>query len=427
MNPEGLKEFFFSRLKSEDSVWNKKLPYYYLTWSLSFAAFAVFFYRFNFHHGVSQYNFAFAAAYVLLFISAYNLFCRKSYQVSANLVFAAMSLIAVLLIYDSGGLRAPGAFWLSALPLLGGFMTGRKGLILGLTVVISALAFYYIDYAYLNWPKFSYGTFNYNEEIITNLILFLGFMTFATYYYVHSEEQNIKQLVQHRDDIDVLLKILIHDIANPLSAAINRTTRLRRQSPPEFGPSIERISFMLERINEILVSVRELKLLNDGKMNIVLKKANISSCVQKSLQNISDMLTEKNINVDVTDIEQQCFLLTDPQILTTQVLTNFLTNAVKFSEKGSTLKIGLKREDGFYNLVIEDRGVGIDQARLDTLFNSNKIQSTTGTLGEKGVGYGLPLAKSFVERLGGDLQIKSKVKTDKNEDHGTTVTIKFAA
>ncbi|HNW72865.1 MAG TPA: ATP-binding protein, partial [Bacteroidales bacterium] len=63
-----------------------------------------------------------------------------------------------------------------------------------------------------------------------------------------------------------------------------------------------------------------------------------------------------------------------------------------------------------YNrLTVRDTGVGINPGRLGSLFQEDKIQSSKGTMEEKGSGFGLLICKEFAEKMGGHIEVHSEV------------------
>ncbi len=88
------------------------------------------------------------------------------------------------------------------------------------------------------------------------------------------------------------------------------------------------------------------------------------------------------------------------------VLSNLLTNAVKYSPAGSEVKIGLSESEGFLTLTVEDQGIGIaeeDQENLfEPFFRGKNVDEIPGT------GLGLPIVKRSVDLMGGTISVESR-------------------
>jgi len=97
------------------------------------------------------------------------------------------------------------------------------------------------------------------------------------------------------------------------------------------------------------------------------------------------------------------------------VLFNLISNAIKFTPAGGTIRLAAHRDDGGVTLTVADNGVGIpteDQARVFEKFERGNPQAR-----QSGAGLGLSLVKSFIELHGGRVEIVSQA------NKGTTITL----
>ncbi|NNM66846.1 MAG: hypothetical protein HKM06_02415 [Spirochaetales bacterium] len=90
------------------------------------------------------------------------------------------------------------------------------------------------------------------------------------------------------------------------------------------------------------------------------------------------------------------------------ILGNMLSNAVKFSFPGHSVRLEVTQTEGICQIAVVDHGVGMDQATLDRLFRIEAKLTTHGTSGERGSGLGLLLAQSLAQRNGGGILIESQ-------------------
>lgn len=103
----------------------------------------------------------------------------------------------------------------------------------------------------------------------------------------------------------------------------------------------------------------------------------------------------------------RAIITSDITILTT-ILVNILNNAIKFSKPGNNIYITLLDLTDSVEIAIQDKGVGIPHEQLKHIFDTSHIQTTPGTLGEKGTGFGLILVKEFLTLINGKISIESK-------------------
>jgi two-component system sensor histidine kinase/response regulator len=87
------------------------------------------------------------------------------------------------------------------------------------------------------------------------------------------------------------------------------------------------------------------------------------------------------------------------------VVRNFLSNAIKFSPKDSSIDIVMCTENDYAKVSVRDHGVGISKERLESIFH--KGETTYGTGGEEGSGLGLQLCQDFARKNGGDCTVES--------------------
>lgn len=112
--------------------------------------------------------------------------------------------------------------------------------------------------------------------------------------------------------------------------------------------------------------------------------------------------------LNITTSLEQVKVLADEQMLLF-VLRNLISNAIKFTAKGGSIRIETARhDDAFASVVVSDTGIGMNQELISKLFNIEAKVGRAGTDGEVSSGLGLILCKEFIERLNGKLIIESE-------------------
>jgi signal transduction histidine kinase len=92
------------------------------------------------------------------------------------------------------------------------------------------------------------------------------------------------------------------------------------------------------------------------------------------------------------------------------IFRNLLTNAVKFSNPGTSVYIvNGESDDRFITMGIRDEGVGMEPDKMKYLFKAEKQETRPGTKGEKGSGLGLMLCKEFIKRHNGKIWVESSL------------------
>ncbi len=90
-------------------------------------------------------------------------------------------------------------------------------------------------------------------------------------------------------------------------------------------------------------------------------------------------------------------------------LRNLVSNAIKYSKAGSAVRVAVSSGESDVTVAVEDRGVGMKAEQLERLFVPGKTMLTLGTGGEQGKGFGLAVSKQFMEAMGGDIRVQSRL------------------
>ena len=105
-------------------------------------------------------------------------------------------------------------------------------------------------------------------------------------------------------------------------------------------------------------------------------------------------------------------------------MVNIVSNAIKFSEMHAQILITVSKNiDQTIRVTVKDNGEGIPKDQISNLFRLDFASTRKGTAGELGTGFGIPIAKTIVEKFGGRLSVESKCKDEYPEDHGSSFHI----
>lgn len=423
------KHLSFLTKKSTEELISAKRQYFLVLYSVSWLVILYYLYRFNFHHGTSDFNLGFAFSGALMVGSGLVLHYFKNYIVSVSIFFVAIAFLCGLLTFGTGGFDAPGAIWVIGIPIFGAILGSRKGLVLGVGLVLTIFGVFAIDDYYLHGDKMLLSTMDFPKEKRLNLILFFVIIMPTLYYFVKKEEDRIHKIHRQKEEIDLLLKVLVHDIANPMMFADMKAKKLAKKEELKDDKDLARLNVMISTMMNVLKAVRAVETLKDGKFEVLFKPTDMKASLKQCIEIYKDRIEDKDLTIKYDWDENEEFLVnSEPTILVSQVLANFVSNAIKFSYKGGTLNFRLyKGVDGQVSLTLRDHGQGMSSEKLQEIFQMGSKTSTEGTAGEKGTGYGMPLAKAFAERLGAEIEVISQEKDESSDSHGTEVNIKWAA
>ncbi len=210
-----------------------------------------------------------------------------------------------------------------------------------------------------------------------------------------------------------MLHILCHDLANPFSSVLGVLDIITSDNFSEFAPLLKQSA---EHGLGVISLVRQMRKLDEKPIELEL--LSLTDTLSESIDMLSRKFTEKKIVIDM-NIDSNLLIKAERTSLINSVFNNILTNAVKFSYPDGTIEINASKKDGKIRLSIADHGIGIPDYILDTIFNVNQNTSRTGTNGEEGTGFGMPLVRKFMLTYGGEINIISA------ENKGTEVELFF--
>ncbi len=220
-----------------------------------------------------------------------------------------------------------------------------------------------------------------------------------------------------------LIHILCHDLSNPFCAftsfinIIQNNYDAFEQNKDEL---LNHARMTAESGLELINLVRRMRSLDDD--NVKLSKINLYHMIERSLYMLQDKIAAKNIRIDI-HVDRSISVQVEMHSFINSVLNNIMTNALKFSHRGSEILITAKPLNGEILIRIKDRGVGMSQNILNSLFSTKKVISRKGLEGETGTGYGMLLMNKFVTAYGGRMEVESKDIKEFPDDHGTEMRL----
>jgi signal transduction histidine kinase len=221
-----------------------------------------------------------------------------------------------------------------------------------------------------------------------------------------------------------LISMVCHDIANALTVAQGSFSLLKLQMKTAEPPSLERTRFALNKINEIVSSVRLLEAVEQERFSLELEQVTLSGIMENVRLIFKEKLADRNIRIICPSREtMSCKVIAEPRMLANQVISNLVSNAIRFSHPGSAITIDIARSAATTSITVSDTGIGMPAELLGRLFDPTSRTTRPGTDGEPGTGFGMLTAKRFVELFGGSIDVASKPEETSPTDHGTTVTV----
>jgi signal transduction histidine kinase len=258
-----------------------------------------------------------------------------------------------------------------------------------------------------------------------------GSILFVVLYTVYQKVfLTLKEILSsQRQESAQILQIISHDLRSPLQIIQSYGQLITdTQSKEKTNEYVEIIQKALDRITLVLDQVRNYEMAMGGRKLFEMKSVDLVESIDDVLEALRPQFTAKKIKVDFHPQENESFfVMGDKVAITEQVLANFLINAFKFSMENGAVRINLTKGKKDVTVEISDKGVGMSPETLGSIFNFRKATTRPGTAGEKGSGFGMPIAKIFLDQMQAHVKIESRDVEESPQDHGTKVTLVFKA
>ncbi|MDZ7261707.1 MAG: PAS domain S-box protein, partial [candidate division KSB1 bacterium] len=202
-----------------------------------------------------------------------------------------------------------------------------------------------------------------------------------------------------------------HELRTPLNSILSLTSILLQKLPGDLNPEqvkqLEIIKRSGENLLKLINNLLDLSKIEAGKMEVHDSYFSIKELIQSNLDTIKPLCDDKGLKLEAhLDKEIPDYIFNDQEKIA-QVLTNVLSNAVKFTDRG---RISLKAtcEDGGTTLkiMIQDTGIGMSEEDVTNIFQA--FQQLSSSRGRRGTGLGLSISKKLMDLIGGDITVRSK-------------------
>ena len=196
-----------------------------------------------------------------------------------------------------------------------------------------------------------------------------------------------------------------HELKTPLAAINNYGTLLQN---PDLSET-ERIEYSRavtensRKLSGLITNILKLSKLENQQIYPKSEKYDLSEQLCECLLDFEFAWEQKNLEID-TDIEEDIFIKADGELLSL-VWTNLFSYAVKFTENGGKIFVGLKKENGVAAVTVADTGCGMSVETGMHIFE----KFYQGDTSHAGKGSGLALVKRVVNIIDGEISVKSEI------------------
>ena len=228
-------------------------------------------------------------------------------------------------------------------------------------------------------------------------------------------EANERMNRQERERTE-LFRNLSHDLRAPMTALVSTIGLLREKKNMDEKEYMELLDLMSRRLKNLSAMLDELFLL--GQMDSPELRLDME-CIDAQMlleefyySSEADVkYAERELEIDVP-ADLHCEIMVDPQKLI-RVLDNLFTNALRYSRAGDRITLSAAivsrgENEDWLEVRVSDTGIGISEEDLPHIFERSYRADRSRTPGDGGHGLGLAIAKSIMEKHGGQIRCESK-------------------
>lgn len=236
-----------------------------------------------------------------------------------------------------------------------------------------------------------------------------------------SERRHLEEVESSARRMNEFLATLAHELRNPLAPMFNATAIIEKH-PDDSGLVKANLSVVLRQLRHLSRLVDDLLDVGRmavGKLELRSTVIPIQAVLETGLEACLPLLAAKQQRINLQLCDENFHVFGDLTRLS-QVLQNVLNNASKFSAEGTTIAVECKSWDKIGTISITDQGRGIPHDMLSDIFNLFVQVDEPGYSATGGLGIGLSLCKSIIEKHAGSISA-----TSAGPGQGSTFTIQL--
>jgi PAS domain S-box-containing protein len=207
---------------------------------------------------------------------------------------------------------------------------------------------------------------------------------------------------------DEFLATLAHELRNPLapirqaatiSQSANATEEQKRWSHAVIGRQVRHMSLLLDDLLDVSRITR-------GTLALRVETTDLATTVEAAIEQAQPLIDAKQHTFTKTLPAEPVRFAGDPLRLA-QVLSNLLTNAAKYTDRGGKIHLDARSDEDWINISVTDTGVGLAPEAVSAVFTMFSQVTDTEDRSEGGLGIGLALAQGLMRLHGGNIEARS--------------------
>ncbi len=233
---------------------------------------------------------------------------------------------------------------------------------------------------------------------------------FASRASIAMENARLYSAVQEADRRkNEFLAMLAHELRNPLAPIRNAVHILASAQalPPKLEWARDVIGRQADHMSRLIDDLLDVSRIVQGKVAVKPEKLQLTTLIERSVEASAPRLGQREQVLDVV-LPKECVEFEGDSVRLSQVLSNLINNACKFSPAGSRIRLEAKYADGELQIAVKDEGAGIEAEFLPRMFDLFAQADQSLDRSQGGLGIGLTLVKHLVELHGGRVWASSE-------------------
>ena len=225
-------------------------------------------------------------------------------------------------------------------------------------------------------------------------------------------QESVEIIRRDRDRSREFLADVSHELRTPIAALRTFNELLTEgadDDPVARSEFLETSRAQLERLDWLAQNLLELSKLDSGLVLLDLRREDLRSSVEQAVDQAAATARRRGVELTVERPDEAIQLRHDP-VRIGQVVTNLIGNAIKFTPRGGSVRVQVRREpDGGASITVADTGIGINPGELPRIFDRFFRGSGASEARCSGSGLGLAIVRSIVEMHGGTVAVESRL------------------
>jgi signal transduction histidine kinase/ActR/RegA family two-component response regulator len=222
---------------------------------------------------------------------------------------------------------------------------------------------------------------------------------------LEDKNQKLNDAVRLKDEF---LATLSHELRTPLTPIISCTHLLNadgRLSPEDYK-SVQVIDRNARALSRMIDELLDLSIVTNRKLRLIRERTEMNEWTRSILETVRPDWERKGLEVRFIGSEAPVELDIDATRLA-QVLTNLMTNAIKYTDRGGKITVQVRSGEDGVRVSVSDTGAGLSRGEIGRIFEMFHQARTPHNQGVGGLGVGLAVARSIAELHGGGLLAES--------------------